>query len=384
MRKEIFKKTVWTFIIPFLLLVIIVIGASTIIIYLQSLETLSIEAENNFRYLQYNTIRRSSFSQGIDEEWHQIINSFEYSLNKLNKKSHVFFIGRVMKEKIEKANDVWLFTKERLIEEDLLFHQIAEIELGKELSQTSYADLVEAITIGKKIKLQEDHELWQFYRLQDSLTDLAVSGEIFTTNLNQINKEVNKRAEWLINIIIIVAGLISLLIISLAFIYSKNADKDIFESKEKFKSIFNSTNDGLLIINTKTKKFIDCNKKICAMLEYSSNELKRMGIKDIHPKKDFLGILNKFEKFSREKTAIIRDIPLKKKRGDVFFADIGMGHVKINGEDHIISNFIDLTPHKRMEEKMSNKIDQLNRFVNVVRGRERRIIELKKELAKRK
>jgi PAS domain-containing protein len=58
------------------------------------------------------------------------------------------------------------------------------------------------------------------------------------------------------------------------------------ESEEKFEIIFESIPDGILLADISTMKFSIGNKAILHMLGYTMDEIKKMSVNDIHPKKD--------------------------------------------------------------------------------------------------
>jgi PAS domain-containing protein len=55
------------------------------------------------------------------------------------------------------------------------------------------------------------------------------------------------------------------------------------DSEERFRVIFDNLRDGLLLAGKETKKFLMGNPAIHQMFGYSSEELKHLGLTDIHP-----------------------------------------------------------------------------------------------------
>jgi len=48
----------------------------------------------------------------------------------------------------------------------------------------------------------------------------------------------------------------------------RQSEDDLRESEERFKNVFNSADEGILIADAETKKFIMGNRTICLMLQY--------------------------------------------------------------------------------------------------------------------
>ncbi len=94
------------------------------------------------------------------------------------------------------------------------------------------------------------------------------------------------------------------------------------ESELKFKMLFEGANDGILIADAVTKKFILSNARIRKMLGYTKDELLCLSVEDIHPAKDYPYVLTQFEKQSKGEIELAPELPVKRKDGTVFFADI--------------------------------------------------------------
>jgi PAS domain S-box-containing protein len=131
-----------------------------------------------------------------------------------------------------------------------------------------------------------------------------------------------------------------------------DAQEALKESEDKFKNIFENAMDGLLIADLKEKKFQGCNKMISEMLGYSHEELHTMGVKDIYPGKSLPYVMEQFEKLAKGETRIAQDIPVKRKDGTIFFADIAASPVTIKGETYQIGAFRDITKRKMAEDAL--------------------------------
>lgn len=102
----------------------------------------------------------------------------------------------------------------------------------------------------------------------------------------------------------------------------KLTEEALKESEERFRTILDNAVDGILAADLETKKFFTGNKAICRMLGYSLEELKHLGVADIHPEKDLPHVLEQFEKQSRGEFSLARDIPLKRRDGSVFYTEV--------------------------------------------------------------
>jgi PAS domain S-box-containing protein len=64
----------------------------------------------------------------------------------------------------------------------------------------------------------------------------------------------------------------------------KKKIEELKESEEKFERIFESIPDGVILADTSTMKFSICNNAMLHMLGYTADEIKKLGVNDIHPK----------------------------------------------------------------------------------------------------
>jgi len=131
------------------------------------------------------------------------------------------------------------------------------------------------------------------------------------------------------------------------------SEAEIRASEEKFRMIFDNANDGILLADTEeSKKFHFANVAICRMLGYSQEEIKNMGIMDIHPEKDIPYVIEQFEKQSRKEIRVAQDVSVKRKDGSVFYADVNSTPVEISGKRYLLGIFRDITKRKQAEEAL--------------------------------
>lgn len=133
----------------------------------------------------------------------------------------------------------------------------------------------------------------------------------------------------------------------------KQEEEQLKQSESKCRTIFDSANDGILLADIETKKFFDGNKSICRMLGYTIEELKNLSIMDIHPKESVPFVVAQFEKQLRKEIDIAANLPVKRKDGSVFYADINASPLKLGNKEYLLGIFRDITKHKQQEEELA-------------------------------
>ena len=132
----------------------------------------------------------------------------------------------------------------------------------------------------------------------------------------------------------------------------KRAAEALSDSEMKFTSIFDHATDGIILVDIETKKFCDANLVMCDMLAYSLDEIKKMGIMDIHPQENLPYVLDQFEKQAKGEIVLAKDIPVKRKDGSVFYADISSGSIELAGKNYLMGIFRDITLRKQAEQRL--------------------------------
>ena len=131
-----------------------------------------------------------------------------------------------------------------------------------------------------------------------------------------------------------------------------NAAATLKEAEERFIRIINSVTDGIVLADLKARKYCLANKRFCQMVGYNPDEIKNLGVADIHPKEELPYVMALFDKQIFRESMLSRDIRVKRKDDSVFYADVNSFPLSLNGGTYLISIFRNVTQRRQVEKKL--------------------------------
>ena len=135
-------------------------------------------------------------------------------------------------------------------------------------------------------------------------------------------------------------------------------EKNLKESEERFRIIFNNSTDGILIADMEEKKFFMANDTICRMLGYTREEITGLSINDIHPEADLPHVAEQFERQARGEFVVAENLPVMRKDRKIFYADIRSKPIMLSGKEYLAGVFTDITDRN----KALQLIESISRF----------------------
>ncbi|KKM91255.1 hypothetical protein LCGC14_1230410, partial [marine sediment metagenome] len=130
----------------------------------------------------------------------------------------------------------------------------------------------------------------------------------------------------------------------------KKAEQEIKESEEKFRALFENTNDAIFILD-KNSQFIEVNQTACERLGYSREELLKLAPESIIPpgyKIDIQGNIKTLE----EKGELMIEAEIMTKDRNIFPVEISSRIFNFGGKNRIISVARDITERKVVEQEL--------------------------------
>lgn len=138
----------------------------------------------------------------------------------------------------------------------------------------------------------------------------------------------------------------------------RQTEQELKDSEIRLKTIFEDSTDGILLADVETRKFQMYNKEICSMLGYTGEEIMRLGVNDIHPEKDLPQVIEVFKNQAQRKIKLAESLPVKRKDGSVFYADVNTSLITMGGKKYLMGSFRDITERRQAEQVLqdSNKL----------------------------
>lgn len=141
----------------------------------------------------------------------------------------------------------------------------------------------------------------------------------------------------------------------------KTVEERLKESEERLRAIFENSIDGMVIANVETLELLTCNSMMTKMLGYDTAEIRKLKVADIHPPESMPVVLKEFENLLNKNTTVAENIPVKRKDGSIFYADITAAPMEISGKRYAAGFFRDTTERKKSDEALKEAYDAASR-----------------------
>jgi len=123
-------------------------------------------------------------------------------------------------------------------------------------------------------------------------------------------------------------------------------------SEERFRTVFEAVTDGILAANAESGRFVMANQAICRMMGYTEEELLRLAVDDIHPPEDRPMVQEVFKRQLAGERPLATGIPVKRKDGSTFVADIHGLPLTLGDTRCLLGVFRDMTAFNEMEQQL--------------------------------
>jgi PAS domain S-box-containing protein len=134
----------------------------------------------------------------------------------------------------------------------------------------------------------------------------------------------------------------------------RKTEKALQESEERFRVIYEGANDGILVADVKTQRFVLANPQMCQIVGYPLEELLKMGVSDIHPKERLPIIIDQFKRVVQGEKMAAQSIPLLRSDKQIVDCEVSSGVLDIWNQQCLVGFFRDVTERKKAEKKLED------------------------------
>ncbi len=132
----------------------------------------------------------------------------------------------------------------------------------------------------------------------------------------------------------------------------RKAEEKARESQTNYKHLFESANDAIFVIDTKTMKYIDVNKKCVDWLGFSKKELLKMGLKDLATPEYEKEIHENIKKIKSRKSTVF-EFEFNSKDGRIMQGEASISLAMMDGVERMLVFARDIFQRKKIEEEKS-------------------------------
>jgi PAS domain S-box-containing protein len=123
------------------------------------------------------------------------------------------------------------------------------------------------------------------------------------------------------------------------------------ESEARFRDVFDTVGDGIIVADVSNRKLVMANSAICKLLGYTARELLALSVNDIHPKARVDEVVQLFEGMVRGELDHAMEIPMQHKHGAVVLADVSARRTIISNKRCMVGVFRDAGERLRREDE---------------------------------
>jgi two-component system cell cycle sensor histidine kinase/response regulator CckA len=180
------------------------------------------------------------------------------------------------------------------------------------------------------------------------------------SEFNLETERIASRSNIIVISLLLLATLVSIFI---AFTIIKRTlliEKNLMESETQYRRLFETANDGILLLEKHELKISHANPAITAMLGYSKEDCIGNNLNDVGFPDDIGNVNEIMQTLNEDGICFLKDLPIKKKTGQVVDTDIYM----VDRASLVQCNIRNITKRKRAEETIREGNEKLNSIMD--------------------
>ena len=133
----------------------------------------------------------------------------------------------------------------------------------------------------------------------------------------------------------------------------KRAEEALTVSEVRYRRLFETAQDGILLLHADSGEIVDANPFLEDLLGYTHDEMIGRKLWEIGPFQDVAAAQATFEKLQQERYVRYEDLPLQTKDGNTIEVEFVSNVYAVDGEQIIQCNIRDITKRKRAEAALA-------------------------------
>lgn len=135
----------------------------------------------------------------------------------------------------------------------------------------------------------------------------------------------------------------------------KETEAALRQSRDELQAIYDGMPDGIHIVDVERVKLVRVNPALCRMLGYTEAETLQLSLADVHPPESLPWIRERFRAHAKGHTSRTEELPLVRKDGSMFYADVTGRPVVYEDRPCMMCFFHDITERKRAHEAIQRE-----------------------------
>jgi PAS domain S-box-containing protein/putative nucleotidyltransferase with HDIG domain len=137
-------------------------------------------------------------------------------------------------------------------------------------------------------------------------------------------------------------------------------------SETRYRRLFETAQDGILILNAETGEIDDVNPYMIGMLHYSYEEFIGMKLWEVSPFKDTVLNKDSFEELQNKGYIRYKDLPLETKEGEPIAVEFVSNVYKANGNKVVQCNILNITERTEAKRKLQESVIFQQRLIDAL------------------
>ena len=146
----------------------------------------------------------------------------------------------------------------------------------------------------------------------------------------------------------------------------QRVQKTLRDSETRYRRLFESAKDGIIILDAETGKIIDANPYLLEIVGYSLDELLNRELWEIGPFKDSTATRRAVQEVQKKSYIRYEDLPLETRTGETVDVEF-VCNMYASGVANVIQcNIRDIRKRKQREDKEKRRTDDIDRYARTV------------------